>query len=161
MQISVMDDFDLRILAALQDDARLTNAELADRVGLSASQCSRRKAALEEAGVIGGYHAQLSPETLGLDVTALVQIRLAAHSPQNSRRFAELVARIDEVQDAYAVSGDHDYHLKLVVKDLRALSVLLNDVFLAHDSVAQVHSYVVLDRLKESEALVLPERRRG
>lgn len=156
-----MDDFDLRILDALQADARLTNAELAERVGLSASQCSRRRAALDEAGVIEGYHARLSPEALGLDVTALVQIRLAAHSPQNSRRFAELVSRIDEVQDAYAVSGDHDYHLKLVLKDLRTLSVILNEVLLAHESVAQVHSYIVLDRLKESETLVLPEKRRG
>jgi DNA-binding Lrp family transcriptional regulator len=150
-----MDGFDLKLLAALQDDGRLTNNELGDKVGLSASQCSRRRAALEQEGVIEGYHAALSPEALGLAVQAFVQVRLATHSPDNSRRFRDLVDRTAEVQEAYALTGEADYLVKIAVPDLKALSRILNDVFLAHGSVAQVHSSVVLDRLKKRAGLPL------
>ena len=103
-----MDGFDVKLLAALQDDGRLTNNELGEKVGLSASQCSRRRAALEQDGVIEGYHAALSPEALGLAVLAFVQVRLATHTPDNSRRFRDLVARTAEVQEAYALTGEAD-----------------------------------------------------
>jgi DNA-binding Lrp family transcriptional regulator len=150
-----MDDFDIKLLAALQDDGRLTNNELGEKVGLSASQCSRRRAALEQEGVIEGYHAALSPAALGLTVLAFVQVRLATHSPDNSRRFRELVDRTAEVQEAFALTGEADYLVKIAVPDLKALSRILNDVVLAHGSVAQVHSSVVLDRLTKSRGLPL------
>jgi DNA-binding Lrp family transcriptional regulator len=150
-----MDNFDIKLLAALQDDGRLTNNELGDKVGLSASQCSRRRAALEQEGVIEGYHAALSPTALGLAVLAFVQVRLATHSPDNSKRFRDLVARTAEVQEAYALTGEADYLVKIAVPDLKALSRILNEVFLAHGSVAQVHSSVVLDRLKKAVGLPL------
>jgi DNA-binding Lrp family transcriptional regulator len=150
-----MDDFDVKLLAALQDDGRLTNNELCEKVGLSASQCSRRRTVLEQEGVIEGYHAALSPQALGLAVLAFVQVRLATHSPDNSRRFRDLVARTAEVQEAYALTGEADYLVKIAVPDLKALSRILNDVFLAHGSVAQVHSSVVLDRLKKTAGLPL------
>src|SRR5208337_5472518 len=107
-----MDDFDIRLLQALQDDGRLTNNELGDRVGLSASQCSRRRAALEDAGVIEGYHAALSPEALGLAVLAFVHVTLSAHSPDNAKRFQELIDRTEEVQEAYSLTGEADYLVK-------------------------------------------------
>ena len=154
-----MDGFDIKLLAALQDDGRLTNNELGEKVGLSASQCSRRRAALEQEGVIEGYHAALSPAALGLAVLAFVQVRLATHSPDNSRRFRELVDRTAEVQEAYALTGEADYLVKIAVPDLKALSRILNDVFLAHGSVAQVHSSVVLDRLKQRVGLPLAHLR--
>jgi DNA-binding Lrp family transcriptional regulator len=150
-----MDGFDIKLLAALQHDGRLTNNELGEKVGLSASQCSRRRTALEQEGVIEGYHAALSPAALGLAVLAFVQVRLATHSPDNSRRFRELVDRTTEVQEAYALTGEADYLVKIAVPDLKALSRILNDVFLAHGSVAQVHSSVVLDRLKTRVGLPL------
>ena len=150
-----MDAADIRLLDALQDDGRLTNLELADKVGLSASQCSRRRAALEQAGVIEGYQAMLSSEQLGLDVIAFVQVTLAAHSPDNSARFAALLAQLDEVLDAYALTGEADSLVRLAVPDLKALSAILNDVFLPHASVAQVRSSIVLDRLKQSARLPL------
>lgn len=144
-----MDTFDRRILSALQGDARLTNQELAEKVGLSASQCSRRRSALEQEGVITGYHAALSSEALGLQMVAFVQVTLAAHSPDNSRSFQGLIARLPEVQEAYALTGEADYQIKLVVPDLKTLSLILNDVLLAHASVARVRSSIVLDRLKQ------------
>jgi DNA-binding Lrp family transcriptional regulator len=150
-----MDGFDVKLLAALQENGRLTNQELADRVGLSASQCSRRRQALEDAGVIDGYHARLSAEALGLGVTVVIEVTLSTHSPDNARRFARLVQGLDEVQEAYSLTGATDYLVKLVVPDLKALSTILNDVFLPHESVANVHSSIVLDCLKSTTALPL------
>jgi DNA-binding Lrp family transcriptional regulator len=150
-----MDDFDLKLLDALQRDGRQTNYDLADLAGLSASQCSRRRATLEEDGVIEGYHAKLSPEKLGLKVQVFVQVTLATHSPDNSKRFAKLIGELDEVQEAYALTGEADYLLKLVVEDLQALSRILNDVLLPHQSVAHVRSSIMLERLKHTGRLPL------
>ena len=156
-----MDDFDFRILDALQRDGQKTNYDLAELAGLSASQCSRRRAALEADGVIEGYHAKLSAEKLGLKVQVFVQVTLATHSPDNSKRFAKLIGGLDEVQEAYALTGETDYLLKLVVADLQALSRILNDVFLPHDSVAHVHSSIVLDRLKHTNQLPVKQLAKG
>jgi DNA-binding Lrp family transcriptional regulator len=156
-----MDAFDVKIMAALQAEGRLTNNELAERVGLSASQCSRRRAALEDAGVIARYAGVLDPDAVGLGVMALIQVRLATHSPDNSRRFTDLVRRLDTVLEAYSLTGEADYVLKVVVPDLKALASLLNDTFLPHESVANVRSSIVLDQLKATTALPLGHLRDG
>lgn len=152
-----MDSFDIKLLDALQEDGRLTNFEVAERVGLSASQCSRRRAALEVAGVIESYHAHLSVEAVGLGVVAFVQVTLATHSPDNSRRFQKLIDGLTEVQEAYSLTGEADYLIKLVVTDLKALSRILNEVFLPHQSVAHVRSSIVLDRMKQTARLPLQQ----
>ena len=156
-----MDAFDVKLLAALQENGRLTNPELAEKVGLSASQCSRRRAALEETGVIESYHAHLSAEAIGLKVTAIVQVTLATHSPDNADRFSRLVNQLDAVQEAYSLTGEADYLVKLVVGDLKALSRILNEVFLPHESVAHVRSSVVLDRLKQTTSVPLQQAKPG
>lgn len=150
-----VDGFDLRILAALQDDGRLTNQELADVVGLSASQCSRRRMRLEQEKVIAGYRAELDGAALGFEVIAFIQITLATHSPDNADRFRALVARVDEIQEAYALTGDADYLLKAVLHDLKGLSDIVNNVLMPHQSVAHVRSSIVLDRLKQTARLPL------
>ncbi|WP_315828362.1 MULTISPECIES: Lrp/AsnC family transcriptional regulator [unclassified Bradyrhizobium] len=150
-----VDSFDLRILAALQDDGRLTNQELADIAGLSASQCSRRRMRLEQDGVIAGYRAQLASQALGFELIAFIQITLATHSPDNAQKFRALVNRVDDIQEAYALTGDSDYLLKVVLRDLKSLSDIVNNVLMPHQSVAHVRSSVVLDRLKESAKLPL------
>jgi DNA-binding Lrp family transcriptional regulator len=150
-----VDTFDLKILAALQGDGRLTNQQLADVAGLSASQCSRRRMRLEEEKVISGYHADLSAEALGFGVIAFIQVTLATHSPDNARQFRTLVQRVDEIQEAYSLTGDADYVLKAVLRDLKGLSGLVNDVLMPHPSVAHVRSSIVLDRLKETTKLPL------
>jgi DNA-binding Lrp family transcriptional regulator len=155
MQTIELDEFDFRLLGALQADGRLTNQELAERVGLSASQCSRRRARLEESGVIRGYHADLSPEALGFGVLVFVHVALSAHSPDNSKRFRDLIARTDEIQEAYSLTGETDYLLKMVLPDLKSLAATVNERLLAHATVAHVRSSVVLDRLKETARLPL------
>ena len=150
-----MDDFDLKLLSALQEDGRLTNLELADRIGLSASQCSRRRTALEESGVIEGYHAALANQAVGLDVLVFIQVSLATQSPDSGQAFAKLIRGLEEVQEAYSLTGEADYLVKMVVPDLKTLSRILNDVFLPHRSVGHVRSSVVLNRVKQTMQLPL------
>jgi DNA-binding Lrp family transcriptional regulator len=152
-----MDGFDLKLLDALQQDGRLTNFELAEQVGLSPSQCSRRRVALETSGLIESYHAHLSADAIGLGVLAFLQVTLATHSPDNSKRFQKLIDGLPEVQEAYSLTGEADYLIKLIVADLKALSRVLNDVFLPHESVAHLRSSIVLDRLKHTVALPLEQ----
>ncbi len=154
-KIAGLDGFDLRLLTLLQEDGQLSVQQLADRVGLSASQCSRRRARLEETGVIAGYNARLDPQRLGFGVTAFVQVTLARHSPDNAQHFRVLVERTGAIQQAYAVTGDADYLLKVAVRDLQALGALINDVLLPHGSVAHVRSMVGLERLKDTGRLPL------
>jgi DNA-binding Lrp family transcriptional regulator len=154
-----VDGFDLKILAALQDDGRLTNQQLADIAGLSASQCSRRRMRLEQDRVISGYHADLASEALGFNVIAFIHITLATHSPDNAKRFRALVNRVDDIQEAYSLTGDADYLLKAVLRDLKSLSDIVNNVLMPHQSVAHVRSSIVLDRLKETQKLPLTSRR--
>jgi len=150
-----MDEFDLKLLDALQDDGRLTNNELADRIGLSASQCSRRRAALEKSGVIESYRAVLAAEALGLDVLVFVQVALATHSPDSAQAFVKLIGSIEEIQEAFSLTGEADYLVKMAVPDLKTLSRILNSVFLPHRSVAHLRSSVVLDRVKQTTRLPL------
>ncbi len=146
-----IDAFDRKLLAALQADGRLTNQQLADAVGLSASQCSRRRAALEETGVISGYRAVLDPGVLGLGLLVFIQVTLNTHSRDNARHFRDLVAGLAPIQACYALTGDADYLLKVLLPGLPALAGLVNDVLLPHGSVAHVRSSIVFEHLKTAD----------
>ena len=115
-----MDDFDLKLLKALQEDGRLTNLELAERIGLSASQCSRRRAALEGSGVIEGYHAALANQAVGLDVLVFVQVSLATQSPDSGQAFAKLIRGLEEVRKQLGPPGAVDRAAEEIVGLLRA-----------------------------------------
>ncbi len=108
----VLDTTDLRILDALQEKGDLTNHELAERVHLSASQISRRRARLEADGVIRRYRAELDAERLGLSTIVFIHVTLARHNPANAKRFRDLSRMTPEVQEAYALTGEADYLLK-------------------------------------------------
>lgn len=151
-----LDAFDRRLIRALQDDGSLSNAALAERIGLSASQVSRRRARLEAAGVITGYRALLAPEAVGIGVTVFVHIALHSHSRDNARRFRDLVRLTPAVIEAHALTGESDYLVKLAASDLKELASLINDVFLPHESVARVRSEIVLETLKQPTGLPLP-----
>jgi len=150
-----IDQFDRKILALLQADARLTNNDLSDKVNLSPSQCSRRRQRLEEGGFIDGYRAVLNRDKLGFGLVNVVTVTLATHNRDNSRRFAALIAGLPEVQEAHALTGEMDYILKVVTRDLKALSEFVNGVLLPHDSVQHVKTAIVLETLKETSALPL------
>jgi DNA-binding Lrp family transcriptional regulator len=151
-----LDRFDHTLLAALQEDASATNGVLAERIGLSASQVSRRRQALEEAGVIRGYRALVDREALGLGIVVMVHVTMARHSPENAGRFRRLALARPEVLDAFTLTGEADYVLKVVVADLKALAAFINDVLLPHEAVDRVRSEVVLEAIKENGALPIP-----
>ena len=148
-----LDEFDRKILSLLQDDARLTNNDLSERVNLSPSQCSRRRQRLEEEGLIRGYRAVLDRERLGFPLVNVISVTLATHNRDNARRFAELLERLPEVQEAHALTGEMDYILKVVTPDLKSLSDFVNEVLLPHESVQHVKTAIVLETLKETNAL--------
>lgn len=150
-----LDGYDVKLLAALQENAALTNAELGDVISLSASQVSRRRQKLEEAGVIRRYRAALSPEALGLAVTAYIGVTLGAHSRENARKFRNMVTAMPEVQEAHTLTGDVDYMLKIVVSDLKALSRIINDDLLPQEAVQHVRSSIAMETLKDDNMLPL------
>jgi len=150
-----IDEFDRKILALLQSDARLTNNDLSERVNLSPSQCSRRRQRLEEDGFILGYRARLDRDRLGFSLVSVISVTLATHNRDNARRFGELLARLPEVQEAHALTGEMDYFLKVITPDLKALSRFVNEELLPHDSVQHVKTAIVLETLKEGGALPL------
>jgi DNA-binding Lrp family transcriptional regulator len=150
-----MDAFDKKLLSQLQNDSRLTNQQLAERIGLSASQCSRRRTHLEQTGIITGYRALIDREKTGFSLTVLVDVMLNTHSQENAKRFANLVNTIPQVEEAYTLTGAMDYQLKLCVRDLDELTRVINDNLLPDESVQTVKSAIVLQTLKASSGLPL------
>ncbi|KZM51277.1 MULTISPECIES: Lrp/AsnC family transcriptional regulator [Stappiaceae] len=153
-----LDVYDVKLLTALQENAALTNAELGDVIRLSASQVSRRRQKLEEAGIIRRYRAALDPEALGLNVTAYVGVTLGAHSKENAGKFRDMVKAMPEVQEAHTLTGDVDYMLKIVVPDLKALSRIINDDLLPQEAVHHVRSSIAMETLKDDNLLPLARR---
>ena len=153
--METIDTFDRKMLALLQEDARLTNNDLSERVNLSASQCSRRRQRLEEDGYIKGYHAVLDRDKLGFSLVNVISVTLATHNRDNARRFAELMERLPDVLEAHALTGEMDYFVKVVTPDLKSLAEFVNDVLLPHESVQHVKTSIVLQTLKETTALPL------
>jgi Lrp/AsnC family transcriptional regulator, leucine-responsive regulatory protein len=115
-----LDAGDLRILGVLQAKGRLTNQELADKVGMSTSPCWRRVKRLEESGVIKGYQAVLDRRSVGLGVLAFIRVGIDSHSEAEARRFEKDVLKLDEVVACYSIAGDADFLLQVVARDLDA-----------------------------------------
>lgn len=151
-----LDGYDLKILRELQRDGRLTNNELAEKIALSASQCSRRRSRLEAEGFIVGYQANVDPARIGLDLLVVISVTLATHNRDNARRLSQLINDLPEVLEAYALTGEMDYHLKVITRGLADLSRFVNDVLLPHDSVQHVKTSIVLNTLKSNSPLPLP-----
>jgi len=147
--MDALDGFDLKILSHLQDDGRLTNNELSELIALSPSQCSRRRARLEGERYIQTYRAHLNREKLGLDLLVVIAVTLATHNRDNAKRFQKLVEDLPDVLECFALTGEMDYHLKVVTRDLAGLSHFVNDVLLPHESVQHVKTSIVLNVLKD------------
>lgn len=157
-----LDRYDCHILAVLQKEGRISNQELADRIGLSPSPCLRRVRALEEAGIIAGYRALLDPAKLGLDLIALVSISMDRHTPEQFDRFDETVSALPEVLECLLITGrDADYQLKVIVRDMAAYQELLLDKITRIEGVSGVHSSFVLRRVVERTSLPLGTRPPG
>ncbi len=150
-----LDRTDLAILAELQRNGRLTNADLATRVHLSASACLRRTQRLERDGVLAGYRAEVDPDKLGLGLQAFVRVQLARHDAETVAAFSDKVAAWDEVIACHALTGDMDYLLQVAVRDLDHFSRFLLDRLLNESGVADVNSSFVLRTVKAFRGMPL------
>ena len=151
-----MDKIDLRILDQLQADSSRSHAELADSIHLSSSQVSRRIAKLEQDGIIRQHVALLDAESLGLQVEAFVTVAMASYALEAVTGFHQRMSALDQVVDCCATTGDADYLLRVVARDLRSFSTFINQELLGHGDIASVRSSVVLERIKRTTALPLP-----
>ena len=158
--MTTLDRTDLRILAVLQGEGRITNAELAERVSLSPSACLRRLQRLEADGILTGYTAQVDPQAIGLGLQAFVRVQLTKHESAAVEHFVELVNGWDEVVACYALTGDMDYLLHVYVTDLQDFSRFLLDRLLNAAGVADVNSSFVLRTVKRSATLPLAQLER-
>jgi Lrp/AsnC family leucine-responsive transcriptional regulator len=156
MTAADLDRTDLLLLAELQRNGRQTNAELAERVHLSASACLRRVQRLERDGVIRGYRAETDAERLGLGLQAFVRVQLRQHDADSIAAFADFVNQWDEVVACHALTGDMDYLLQVAVRDLEHFSRFLLDRLLNQAGVADVNSSFVLRTVKAFRGLPLP-----
>jgi Lrp/AsnC family leucine-responsive transcriptional regulator len=156
-----LDLFDRRILAALQADGRMTSVALADVAHLSASQCARRVQRLEETGVIRGYRALLDATALGLGIAGVVSISLEKHAKANIEEFQRQIAARANIVECLSVTGDSDYQLRIVARDLREFSALLMDSIVPMAGVSTTRSSVILGHVKPMAALPISESERS
>ncbi|CUA87048.1 MULTISPECIES: Lrp/AsnC family transcriptional regulator [Gulbenkiania] len=154
-----LDKTDLRILAELQLNGRLTNVELAERVALSPSPCLRRLKQLEESGAIRQYVALLDPSCIGLGLQAFVRVTLEKRGNVHAQSFNEAVQRWSEVINCYAMTGEMDYLLQVYFEDLEHFSRFVMDELLQHPGVEDVKSSFVLKEIKRTTALPLSHLR--
>ena len=152
-----LDRIDRQILALLQEDGRMTNIELARRVGISPPPCLRRVRALEEAGLIRGYHAQLAAEALGFAVTVFAQIGLQSQAESDLKAFEALVAEWPEVREAHMLAGETDFLLKIVAPDWDSYQRFLSGRLTAAPNVAHVKSALVLRASKAAPGVPLDD----
>ncbi|MGB0723723.1 MAG: Lrp/AsnC family transcriptional regulator [Gammaproteobacteria bacterium] len=149
-----IDRYDQRILEVLQMDGRISNQELADRIGLSPSPCLRRVRALEDSGLISGYRAIVDAKVLGLSLLALTHISMDRHTPERFENFEARIAELPEVLECLLITGqDADYQLKVIVRDMEGYQDLLLNKLTRIEGVSGVHSSFVLRRVVDKTAV--------
>ena len=155
MSNNKLDEFDRRILDALQTDGRMTNSDLAEKIGLSPSPCLRRVRQLEAKGMISGYVALVDPQAIGLTVSAFVRVRLDQQDDRHLRAFETAIADFPEVMECYLMTGDADYLLRIVVPDVAAYEGFLKNHLTRIQGVSSIKSSFALNRVKYETALPL------
>lgn len=154
---SVLNHADRRLLQALQRDASISQAELAGQAGVSASLVSRRLARLKEEGVLRRIVGVVDPQRAGLTCAAIIRIRLRDHSAANVRAFRDLVARMDEATLCVMITGEADYLMRVVARDLPHFQEIVQSTLLRCAAIAHVESSIVLEHLKDTTELPLEE----
>ena len=148
-----LDEFDTRLLHAIQHNSRLTHVELAEQVFLSASQCQRRIKRLEDLGVIERYVAQLSRDRTGFGVLAIIHVSIEKHGKFPAQEFQQWAQSSPQVLECYATMGDFDYFLKVVATDLNALNEFMMQQLLNSSIIRQIRSNILLQEVKTTQAL--------
>ena len=150
MAVTTIDELDRSILAILQEEGRITNVELASRVGLTAPPCLRRMRALEESGVIKGYHAELDPGALGYGIMVFALVSLRSQAEDDLRAFESHVATLPEVRECHMLNGEIDFILKIVAHDLQSFQNFLTSKLTPAPNVASVKTSLTIRTSKTS-----------
>jgi DNA-binding Lrp family transcriptional regulator len=158
MEHHKLDSIDMRILSELQDNGRITNVELSRRAKITAPPCLRRMRALEKAGYIKGYHADLDSKMLGFEVTGFVFVGLNSQADADLKKFEEQVRQWPTVRECHMLSGEVDFILKVVAKDLSSFQNFITDTLTAAKNVASVKSSLVIHPTKREPGVPLEVR---
>ncbi|MBA2672405.1 Lrp/AsnC family transcriptional regulator [Ramlibacter sp.] len=150
--METLDRFDIAILQELQADGRLTNAELAQRVGLSAAPCWRRVRALEEAGYIKGYHAEIDRHKIGLGVLAFVRLDADSNTGKVTREMEETIRQIPEIVSCHYISGAGTFEVQVVSRDLESFSEFARNVLINLPNMKNLHTSFSLGEVKASSS---------
>src|ERR1700744_3225671 len=150
-----LDEFDLKILTALQENARMTTQELAERVGLSATPCARRIKRMEDEGLIERYVTLLNPERLAVGLTVFVNVRLNTQSAKTFEAFEAAIRKLPQVVGCYLLAGNYDYLVQVRVADVEAFKSLIRDRLVTIDGIGATQSNIVLEETKWTTALPL------
>lgn len=153
-----LDRTDLRILRELQHDGSVTNVELSKRAGISPPPCLRRVQALEDAGYIRGYHADIAADKLGFGITVFTTVSLANHGESDIAHFAKLIESWPQVREAYLMTGDCDYLLKIVAEDWEAFQKFVTDKLTASPNVAHIKSMPAMRRAKYAPGVPIEDK---
>ncbi len=148
-----IDKIDLRILKILQEDGRITNLELSNKIGLSPAPTLERVRKLEKNKFINSYHAIVNEKTLGIGIQAFIQVSLTRQLDNAIASFQDKISKIDEVTECYQVTGSFDYQLKVMVKDIEGLDKLITDKLGKIEEIRQMQSYVILSTVKSSKVV--------
>jgi Lrp/AsnC family leucine-responsive transcriptional regulator len=159
--VETLDRYDIQILQELQADARLTNAELAQRVGLSAAPCWRRVRALEKSGYIKGYRAEIDRHRIGLGVLAFVRLDAQQNTGERTREMEEAIRKIPEIVSCHYISGAGTFELQVVSRDLDSFSQFARKVLINLPNVKDLHTSFSLGEVKASSALPLGHLRQA
>ncbi|MDE0932347.1 MAG: Lrp/AsnC family transcriptional regulator [Novosphingopyxis baekryungensis] len=151
-----LDEIDLKLLAELQKNGRMTNVELAQRVGLTAPPCLRRMRALEQAGVIRAYHAHVDPAQLGYSITVFAMVSLKSQAEEDLRRFEDHVRDIPEVRECHMLNGEIDFILKIVSYDLQTFQQLLTGKLTSAPNVSSVKTSLTIRTVKDMPGVPIP-----
>ena len=151
-----LDRIDRRILSDLQSNGRMTNVDLAERAGISAPPCLRRVRALERAGIIKGYHADLSPEALGYSVSVFALVGLNSQAEADLKSFEELIAGWDEVRECHMLAGEADFLLKIVEETWDEYQKFLTTRLTSAPNVSHVKSMMVFRTAKQVPGVPIP-----
>jgi len=148
MTLSTLDRIDRKLLAELQAEGRVTNVDLASRVGLTAPPCLRRVRALEEEGVIRGYHADLDPSKLGFAITVFAMVSLRSQAEEDLRGFEDHIKGLPEVRECHMLNGEIDFILKIVSHDLQSFQEFLTSKLTPAPNVASVKTSLTIRTAK-------------
>ncbi len=150
-----LDNIDLKILRILQENAKITNLQLSSEIGLSPAPTLERVKKLERKKLIKGYHAQLNSELVGVGISAIIQITLTRQIENAISNFKKEINKIPEIMECYQVTGNADYVIKVMMKDMRAFEELISQKLSKMEEIGQMQTMVILSQIKDSKVLPL------